>query len=152
MKEKHIQSADKPPKTINIEEARKAKLVSDNAVQLAEFAATALVAAEALGIKTKPLKNFRLSTVQRGVLLTVSSISTELRAKLMREKASLAVADVASMIMTLAEASIEGEAERQVALLLVAKHLTERLEDGIAGAAESKSRKAKEPKTKAGQE
>jgi hypothetical protein len=148
MKKKHPESADKPPKTLKIESARTAKLVSDNAVQIAEFAATALVAAEALGIKTKRLGDFWLAPAQRGVLLTVPDISKVLRAKLMKEKPSVSVAEVASMTMMVAEASIEAEAESQIALVLVAKHLIERLEDGIAGAAEPKSKKAKEPKTK----
>ena len=51
--------------------------------------------------------------------------------------------------MALAEASIECEAERRITFLLVAKHLAERLEEGIAAPAESKPRKVKEPKTKA---
>jgi hypothetical protein len=149
MKKKHAGPADQPPETIKIEGARKAKLLSDNAVQLAEFAATALVAAEALRIKAKPLKTFKLSGVQRGVLLNVPSISKQLRAKLTREKASFTAADVASLIMTLAEASTEGEAESQVAILLVAKHLAERLNQGVSAAAEPKSKKAKEPNSTA---
>src|SRR5271169_5479837 len=99
MKKKHPQSADHPPKTIKIEDARTAKLVSDNAVQLAEYSATALMAAEALGIKTRRLRDFWLSPAQRGVLLTVPGISMELRAKLMKEKPSVTVAEVASLTM-----------------------------------------------------
>jgi hypothetical protein len=140
---------DEPPKTFKIEEAREAKLLSDNAVRLAEVAAKALVAAEAKGTKTKPLENFWLAPAQRGLLLNVPGISKEIKAKLTRKKASLTVSDVASLTMSLAEASMECEAERRIACLLVAKHLTERLEDGIAAASESKPRKAKVPKTKA---
>ena len=148
MKKKHSRPVDQPPKTIKIEEARTAKLVSDNAVQIAEFAATALMAADAMGIKTRRLRDFWLSPAQRGVLLTVPGISLKLRAKLMKEKPSVTVAEVASLTMMVAEASINAEAESQIALVLVAKHLVERLEDGIAGAAEPKSRKTKVQKTK----
>jgi hypothetical protein len=35
--------------------------------------------------------------------------------------------------MALAEASIDEDPQRQIAILLVAKHLTERLQAGIAG-------------------
>jgi Plasmid pRiA4b ORF-3-like protein len=141
---------DEPPKTFKIEEAREAKLLSDNAVRLAESAAKALVAAEAMGIKTKPLEDFSLSSIQRGVVLAVPGISKALRAKLMRKKASsFTIFDVASLIMALAEASTEAEAERQMAYLFVAKHLTERLGERIAAPEESKPRKAKEPKTSA---
>jgi hypothetical protein len=92
---------DEPPKTIKIEEAREAKLLSDNAVRLAECAAKALVAAEAMGIKTKSLENFWLAPAQRGVLLNVPGISKAFKAKLVREKASFTVSDVASLTMAL---------------------------------------------------
>ncbi len=149
MARKKSASDEQSAPTIKIEDARKAKLIADNAVQLAEFAAKAVVAAEAIGIKTKPLENFWLSPAQRGVLLIVPSISKALKAKLVKEKASFTVSDVASLTMALAEASMECEAERRIAFLLVAKHLTERLQEGIAGAGKPKSKKAKESTTKA---
>ena len=44
---------EEPPRTLKIEDARKDQVISDQAVQIAEFAAKALVAAEQLRIKTK---------------------------------------------------------------------------------------------------
>ena len=58
---------EEPPQTLKIEDARKDKVISDQAVQIAEFAAKALVAAERLRIKTKPLEDFRLEPGQRDV-------------------------------------------------------------------------------------
>ena len=66
---------EEPPQTTNFEAARKTKTLADNAVQVAEFAATALIAAESMGIKTKPLEHFVLSPAQREILLAVSDIS-----------------------------------------------------------------------------
>lgn len=141
--------AEEPPQTINFDAAKKAQVLAKNAVQLAEFAATALVAAESMGIKTKPLEHFSLSPAQREVLLTVPSISKSIKTKLAKEKASFTVAEVASMTMALAEVSIEADPRKQIAVLLVAKHLTDRLQAGISGLGEAKLSKAQKPKTKA---
>lgn len=138
-----------PPQTINCDTAKKAEVLAKNAAQLAEFAAIALVAAESMGIKTKPLEHFTLSPAQREVLLSVPSISKTIKTKLAKEKASFTVVDVASMTMALAEASIDEDPQRQIAILLVAKHLTKRLQEGIAGVGEAKLSKAKTPKSKA---
>ncbi len=62
MARKKTTPSKEPPQTINFDAAKKAQLLAKNAVKLAEFAATALIAAEQLGIKTKPLEHFTLST------------------------------------------------------------------------------------------
>ena len=61
-------------------------MISDQAVQIAEFAAKALVAAEQLRIKTKPLDNFWLAPGQRDVLLLVPGLSKTIKNKLAKEK------------------------------------------------------------------
>ena len=48
MAKKKITPSEEPHQTINSEAARKAQVLAKNAVQLAEFAATALIAAEQL--------------------------------------------------------------------------------------------------------
>ncbi len=141
-------SAQDAPQTINFDAAKKAQVLAKNAAQLAEFAATALIAAESLGIKTKPLEHFTLSPVQREVLLTVPEVTKSIKTKLAKDKASFTVAEVASMTMALAETSIEGDPRKQIAVLLVAKHLTDRLQDGIDGLGEAKLQKAQKPKGK----
>ncbi len=70
---------EEPPQTLNIEDARKEKVISDQAMQIAEFAAKALVAAEQLRIKTKPLDNFWLAPGQRDVLLLVPGVSKSIK-------------------------------------------------------------------------
>ncbi len=131
---------EEPPQTLKIEDARKEKVISDQAVQIAEFAAKALVAAEQLRIKTKPLEDFWLAPGQQEVLLLIPGLSKTIKNKLAKEK-SLTVAEVASMTMALAEDLPEGEAKKQVASLLVAKHLMDRLQEGIMAKGEPPAKK-----------
>ena len=140
---------EEPPRTISFDDAMNSKALTDNAVQVAEFAATALMAAESMGIKSKPLAHFYLSPAQREVLLAVPDISKSIKTRLKNDNASFTIAEVASMTMSLVETSIDGTPRQQVAALLVVNHLTERLQAGIPGLGESKPRKAKEPKIKA---
>ena len=142
-------SDEELPRTIHFDDSMKSKALTDNAVQVVEFAATVLMAAESMGIKTKPLEHFYLSPAQREVLLAVPDISKSIKTKLKKDNASFTVAEVASMTMSLAETSIDGTPRQQVAALLVVNHLTDRLQAGIPGFGDSKPRKAKEPKTKA---
>ncbi len=139
----------KLPETIKIDATQKAKLLDNTAATLAEFAATALIAAESIGIKTQPLEHFSLSPAQREVLLAVPAISKSIKNKLAKDKGSFTVAEVINMTLTLAEVSIDDDPRKQIALLLVAKHLTERLQEGIARFGDARLSKVKEPKTKA---
>jgi hypothetical protein len=45
---------DAPPKTLSIQDAQKSKVIADQAVSIAEWAAKLLIAAKHLRIKTKP--------------------------------------------------------------------------------------------------
>ena len=138
---------DEPPQTLKIEDARKERAISDQAVQIAEFAAQALMAAEQLRIKTKPLDNFWLAPGQQEVLLLIPSLSKTIKSKLAKEK-PLSVAEVASMTMAVAEDLPDGEPQKQVALLLVAKHLMDRLQEGIMAKAEPPAKKKPQRTTK----
>ena len=142
-------SDEEPPRKISVEDAAKSKALTDNAVQVAVFTATALMAAESMGIKTKPLEHFYLSPAQREVLLAVPDISKSIKTRLKKDNASFTVAEVASMTMSLVESSIDGTPRQQVAALLVVNHLTERLQAGIPGFGKTKPPKTKKPKTKA---
>lgn len=139
---------EEPPKTVKIENARKAKVLSDQAVQIAEWAAQVLVAAEQLGIKHKPLEHFWLSPAQRDVLLLVPGVSKSVKGKLAKQKASFTVAEVAGMTMALAEDLPDGQAQKQVAVLLVTKHLMDRLQEEVVGLAKPEEGKTKKPRAK----
>ncbi len=121
---------EESPQILKIEDARKERAISDQAAQIAGFAAQALQAAEQLRIKTKPLDNFWLAPAQREVLLLIPGLPKTIKNKLAKEK-PLSIAEVASMTMTLAESLPDGESQKQVALLMVAKHLVDRLQEVI---------------------
>ena len=91
--------------------------------------------AEQLRIKTKPLETFSLEPEQRDVLLLIPSLSKTIKNKLMKEK-PVTVAEVASITMSLAGDLPDGEPQNQVALLMVAGHLMDQLEEGIMAKAE----------------
>ena len=129
---------EEPSQTISFEDAKKAKLISDQAAQVAEWAAQALVAAEQLRIKTKPLEQFSLEPAQRDVLVLVPGISKSIKNRLLKDNSSFTVAEVASMIMAMAEDLPDGDAGKQVALMFVAKHLMDSLQDGILRLSEPK--------------
>lgn len=139
---------DEPKETIRFVAAKKAKLLAQNLAQLAEFTDTALVAAKELGIKTKPLERFTLSPAQREILLAVPSISKSIKTKLGKAKASFTIAEVAAMATALVETSMD-EPQKQLAVLLVAKHLVNQLQEQIAEFGKATLQKAKQPKRKA---
>lgn len=139
---------EEPSQTINFEDAKKAKLISDQAVQVAEWAAQALVAAEQLRIKTKPLEHFSLAPAQRDVLLLVPGILKSIKNRLLKDNSSFTVAEVASIIMAMAEDLPDGDAGKQVALMFVAKHLMDSLQDGILRLSEQKKSTPSKAKVK----
>jgi len=125
-----------------------AKELSDQAVQVAEWAAQLLVAVEQLGIKKQPFEHFWLAPAQRDVLLLVPGVSKAIQNKLVKES-SFTVAEVASMTMALVEELTEGDARQQLAVLLVAKHLMDQLLKQIDGPATSRANKKSKAKAKA---
>src|SRR5439155_171560 len=71
-----------------------------------------------------------------------------IKSKLAKEKSSFTVAEVASMTMALAEDLAEGDARKQVAVLVVAKHLMDQLQERFIGPA--KPKEGKKPTTTTG--
>lgn len=124
---------EEPPATIKMEDAKNAKMISDQAVQLAEWAAQALVAAEELRIKTKPVGQFPLQESERAVLALLPAIRVTLKKRLVKKDAEFTVAEVASMTMAVAESLPDAEPMQQVALLMVAKGLMDCLQEQIVG-------------------
>lgn len=118
---------EESPQILKMEDAYKERMISDQVVQIANFAGTTLVAAEQLRIKTKPLENFCLEPGQRDVLLQIPSLSKRIKNRLMKEK-PLTLAEVASMMLSLAEDLPDGGAQKQLGLLLVARHLMDQLQ------------------------
>jgi hypothetical protein len=138
-----------PPQSIKIEDAPQDKAISDFAAQIADFAAKAVIAAEELRIKSKPLEHLTLAPAEREVLLLVPTVSASLKKKLATEKPLFKVAEVVSMLLSLAEDLQDGDARKQVAVLLVAKGLMDGLQEGIAEFPNPALKKKAQPTTKA---
>jgi hypothetical protein len=139
---------EEPPKTVNIEDVRREKVIAEQSVQIAEFASKALVAAGELGIRTKLLENVTLPAAEREVLLLVPGVAKATKKKLAKDGATYSIAEVASMTMALAEDLLDGDARKQVALLLVAKNLMGCLREGISAMATPPARKRSTPTRK----
>ena len=111
--------------------APSAKLIADQAVALAEFAAKALVAAEQLQIKTKPVEGLSLSADERASLAVLPTVSTKVRKKLAKADGEFTIAEVGVMVMAGAEAFVEAELSEKINLLGIAKKLMKCLEVNI---------------------
>jgi hypothetical protein len=88
---------------------KKTKAIADQAVALAEYAGTALVAAEQLGIKAKAVERFPLDDNERKNVADVPSLPVKLKKKLAKKDGSFTVAEVASMVMSAADAFSDAE-------------------------------------------
>jgi hypothetical protein len=124
---------EESPQSLKMEDAKNAKMVSDQAVEIAEWAAQALVAAEQLRIKTKPVGSFPLLEAERNVLAILPAVPSRLKKKLLKQDADFTVAEVASMAMSVAESLPDGEPLQQVSLLMIAKGLMDCLKERIVG-------------------
>jgi hypothetical protein len=111
---------------------RKAKLIANQAAALAEYAATALVAAEQLRIKTRAVKPLPLDAEERATVAELPALAAKLKKKLSKGAGSFTVAEVAGMVMAAAEFFADAEPRQQVALLGVAKKLMGCLQANIA--------------------
>jgi len=111
--------------------AKKAKLIADQAVALADFAAKALVAAEQLRIKTKGVERFPLDESERATLADLPTLAAKVKKKLAKKDGSFTVAEVAGLVLAIAEALVDAEAKQQVALLLVAGKLMDCLQSNV---------------------
>ncbi len=104
---------------------------AQQAVALAEFAATALVAAEHLRIKTKAVKQFPLDQDERGTVADLPALAVKIKKKLAMKGSSFTVAEVASMVMAVADAFLDAEPKQQIVLLLIAKKLMDCLQENV---------------------
>jgi Plasmid pRiA4b ORF-3-like protein len=110
-----------------------AKAIADYAVQLAGAGAKALVAAEQLRIKTKPVERLSLNESERAVLGLLPTITPNVKKKLVQQDAQFTVAEVASMTMAVAELLSDADPRQLMALLIVANNLLECLAGNIIG-------------------
>src|SRR5437660_53468 len=94
---------------------KKDKLIGDQAVALAEYAAKALVAGEQLRIKTRAVERFPMDGNERATVAELPALAAKLKKKLSKKDGSFTVAEVASMVMAAAESFMDSEPQQQVA-------------------------------------
>ena len=125
------------------------KSIADSATQIATFVTKFLIVADKLRINSLPLKHLELASDQIDVLSLVPTIKKTIRNKLAKESSSFTVAEVAGMATAIAEELSEADSKRQIALLQVARHLMDRLQDRIRVESNSVEAETGIPKAKA---
>ena len=105
--------------------------LTDQSVALAEFAAKALVGADQLGVKKKPIRDFPLDEAERAIAADLPGISATLKRKLKTKTGTFTVADTASIVMAIAESLLEGEPLKRLKLLFITKKLTDCLQTNV---------------------
>lgn len=113
--------------------------LTTQSVAIAEFAAKALVAAEQIGIKKKPVDGFPLDAAERAIAAEFPSLSSTIKKK----SPSFTIAETASIVMAIADAILEGEPLKRFNLLVVAKKLIDCLESNVVSTGIAKGRKQK---------
>ncbi len=124
---------NEPRKSLKSEDAQRQKLTADQAVQLAEWAATMLSGAEQLGVKDKPIGQFPLSWAERAVLLLFTAADKKTLKKLEPEKPKLTIGEVGGLLMAVATALLNAPPLQRNALLMAAKSLMRCLEAEVTG-------------------
>jgi hypothetical protein len=127
-------SDERPPRSLNFEDAQKEKIIAGQAVELAEWAATMLIGAEQLGIKEKPVARFPLPWAERAVLVLFTAVDKKILTKLETEKPCLTVAEVGGLLIAVATALLDATPLQFNALLTIANSLMGCLEEEITAA------------------
>ena len=138
---------EEPPQTVKIEDAKQARMISNQAVQIAEWTAQALVAAAQLRIKTKPIGHFPVPEGERAILAMLP-VRPKLKKKLASGSEDFTVAEVAEMAMAVAENLSETEPMQQVALLMTANSLINCLQERFVEHCQPKATASKKVKGK----
>jgi hypothetical protein len=125
-----------------------AKLIADQAVNLAEYAAKALVAAEQLRIKAKAVERFPLDAEARANMVELPALPAKLKKKLPKMDTPFTVAEVANMVMAAADSFVDAEPRQQIKLLLAAKQLIDCLQANIAMPTTRPIRATRSPRAK----
>ena len=127
-------SDEERSKTLKIEDAQIQKLIADQTVALAEWAARMLIGAEQLGIKERTVARFPLGWAERAVLLLFTAVDKKMLSKLETEKPSFTFVEVGGLLMAVAEALLDAPRLHSKALLSIAKSLMTCLEEEMSGA------------------
>ena len=115
----------------SVEISAKNKLIVDQAAALADFAATAYVAAGEMEIKTKPVSPFPLEEVERATLALIPTLPLNVKKKMAKKDAPVTVTDVASMVTAISDVLLDVEPNNRAALLKVAQKLMGCLQENL---------------------
>jgi Plasmid pRiA4b ORF-3-like protein len=121
------------------------KLLTDQAVALADYAAKAFVAADDLQIKAKAVKPFPLDEDERATVAEFPALPANVKKKLAKENATFTVIDTATILMAMSESFLDAKPKQQIALLMIAKKLMDSLQativmpDGLPKAKKAKA-------------
>src|ERR1700680_2117904 len=96
---------------------KKAKLVADQSVSLADYATKALDAAKLLRIKSKPVEGLWLDEHERALLSMLPSVVAKTKKKLAKPDGVFSVAEVAGFLFAVADTFILAGGNQKRALL-----------------------------------
>lgn len=129
----------------SVEEGPSAPAVASAVAQITDWIVQLFVLADKLRLTKTPVPHFWLSPAQRDVLISVSGMARGVKKKLLAGESSFTISEVGSMTLTLAGALPGSEPKRQFALLLVCRHLMERLRDVMPDEEPKRTGPAKAP-------
>jgi hypothetical protein len=126
------------------------KRLPEDAVRLRDFAKAARDAAEKLGIKKQVVADFPLDRSLRLLVSRATSLPPTLKKKLRAKRADFTIADMARMLLAVAESMPAVFSIQAVNLLLVGKILTESLKQTLAPSVPAEGRKRRKGKAASG--
>jgi hypothetical protein len=126
-----LHTDEEPPKSLRFEEAQRERQLAEHTVQVAEWAATGLIAAEQLGIKNQQVARFPLTLESQAVLLTVPTLNEKIRAQFADKNPKLTVGEVGGLIIAVSEALLDANPLHGLVLTMVIQSLMNCMKDEI---------------------
>jgi hypothetical protein len=123
---------EEEPKAVNLEDAKRAKVVAEQGRLIAEWVEEAIAVAGQLRIKSKLIGRFPLQEAERTFVSLLPSLSPKIKKKVIKQVADFTVAEVASITSAVTEGLSGAGPMQQLVLLMVAKKLMDCLKDRIA--------------------
>jgi hypothetical protein len=109
-----------------------AKIMADQSARIAEWTAQVLAVAEQMRLKSKVVDTFKPGKLERTILSVLHTVTPKVRTKMSKGETQFTAAEVAGMAMAVAEDLPEATSQEQVGLMMVAKSLTDSLQQWIS--------------------
>lgn len=117
--------------------------LTEQSLALADFAVTALAAAEQSSIEKQSVEGFPLNPDERAVAAELSTLSNMLKKKLAKQDSAFTIADTVSVLLCLAVSLRDEVPVTLVRRLLIAKKLIDCLQANLVSSASGKAKKAR---------